>query len=429
MLLDYAAALLRRLVIAVPEAYGGHIVRRSGHHAQVRPAAALVHTLHLQRQNLLVVHHARHAVRNHAKVLPASQHPRTGKQLRELAHGIIRPEIIMPVIEEIGVEGVEALFLPGFEFGGVRSDEGMEPARLARILDEEAEYGQAQRIYLRPAVRQGGIEMAQQAALMRKRNLPDAEESQYMVDTVGVEILRHSAQAGLPPGVVILRHSVPVVGGETPVLAVHAEEIRRCARAGIQVVELRIHGGIHAVPAYPDGQVPLQVHTLLVGVLHRLRQLLVQMELHPAVEIRRDPVPLGAELRIRIQPVGILLREMLAGRGGQVLGPALLVGLAQILGLKLHHPGIIHLRKGVQLLLQLLVGRILLHPHIRKMDVDGMQGERRNRAVGIGIPPLPLAGGVVDGEQLQDALPGALHPVHELGDVAEFAHAEALLAT
>ena len=187
MLLHNPAALLRGLVVPVPEADGGHVVRRSSHHAQVRPAAALLHTLHLQGQDLLVIHHAGHAVRNHAKVLPASQHPRTGKQLRELAHGIIRPEIIMPVIEEIGVEILETLLLPTLQARGIRGDERMEPARLARILDEQAEDGQAQRIYLRAAVRQGRIEMAQQAALMRKRNLPDTEEPQDMVDTVGVK--------------------------------------------------------------------------------------------------------------------------------------------------------------------------------------------------------------------------------------------------
>ena len=144
----------------------------------------------------------------------------------------------------------------------------MEPARLARILYEESEYGQAESVDLVAAVGHCGVEVPEQTALVRERNLPDAEEAQDVVDAESVEVLGHGAQAGLPPGIVVLRHLLPVIGGETPVLAVPAEEIRRSARARIQIVELRIARCVHAVASDSDGEVSLEENTLLVSVLH-----------------------------------------------------------------------------------------------------------------------------------------------------------------
>ena len=199
----------------------------------------LVHTGHFQRENLLAVHHVHHAVGHHAQVFAAGEHAGSGQQVREFAQGVIFPERIVTMVEEIGVEGVETLFLPGLEGAGVGGDERVEPAGLAGILDEEADDRQAHRHYLVAAVRQGRVEVAQQAALELQGNLPDTEEAEDMVDAEGVEVLAHLAQATLPPVVVVLCHLIPVVCGEAPVLAVGAEEIGRCAGAGIEVVEFR----------------------------------------------------------------------------------------------------------------------------------------------------------------------------------------------
>ena len=153
------------------------------------------------------------------------------------------------------------------------------------------------------------------------------------------------------------------------------------------------------------------------------------MELHPAVEVRVVAVSAGAEFSVRIQPVGVFLDEALAGGGGKVFSAALGIGLQQIFDFERDHPQVIHRRERVQFLPQGLVGGIFFYAHIGKMDVDRMQGEGRDRAVGIGVRPLSVAGGIVDGKKLKDALPGALHPVNETGDIVEFTHSETLLTT
>ena len=56
-------------------------------------------------------------------------------------------------------------------------------------------------------------------------NLPDAEETEHMVYAVGIEELRHLAEAAYPPQATILQHLVPVVGGEAPVLTIGRERI------------------------------------------------------------------------------------------------------------------------------------------------------------------------------------------------------------
>ena len=191
---------------------------------------------------------------------------------------------------------------------------------------------------------------------------------------------------------------------------------------------MRIAGCIHAVPADSDGEISLQEHSFFVGVLDRLGELLIEMELHPAVEVRVVAVPAGAEFCIRVQPVGVFFNEALAGGGRQVFAAAARISLEQILVLKCDNPRIVYRREGVQFLPESLVGGIFFYAHIGKMDVDRMQGEGRNRAVGIGVRPLSVAGGIVDGKKLKDALSGALHPIYETGNVVEFSHPETLLA-
>ena len=96
---------------------------------------------------------------------------------------------------------------------------------------EQAFARQTHEVNLVCAVRKSRVEVSHKTALVLYRNLPDAEESEYMVNTESVEVLAHLAQAALPPGVVILGHLVPVVGREAPVLAVCGEIIRRSAGA------------------------------------------------------------------------------------------------------------------------------------------------------------------------------------------------------
>ena len=80
-------------------------------------------------------------------------------------------------------------------------------------------------LYLLATQSQGWCKLPHQSRLLGHGNLPDAEESQDMVNAVGVEVLCHLAEAVHPPAAVVLHHLIPVVGGESPVLAVGRERI------------------------------------------------------------------------------------------------------------------------------------------------------------------------------------------------------------
>ena len=193
-----------------------------------------------------------------------------------------------------------------------------------------------------------------------------------MVDAEGVEVLAHLAKAALPPGVVVLRHLVPVVGGEAPVLAVHAEEIWRCTGAGIEVVELREAGGIHTVATDSDGEVALEVDPLRMGVGHCFGELTVEVPLNPAEVVFRQTVTLAAIGGVSVEPGGVTGAEVLEGLLCQILLAVVLEGFLQIFVLELHNPRIVHLRQGVQLFLK---GRVGSDADVGQMHVDGVQRE------------------------------------------------------
>ena len=67
------------------------------------------------------------------------------------------------------------------------------------------------------------------------RYLPYAEETQDVVDAVGIEILGHLAETRFPPDVSVFLHFVPVVGGQEPVLAQNREVIGWCSGLTVQV--------------------------------------------------------------------------------------------------------------------------------------------------------------------------------------------------
>ena len=100
-----------------------------------------------------------------------------------------------------------------------------------------------------------GVKYAHQSACLRPRYRPDAEESKDVVEPVSVEIFAHFGQASLPPGVSVLCHLVPVVGGEAPILTVIGEVVGRCAGLAVEVVEARVYPGVHAVARDADGDV------------------------------------------------------------------------------------------------------------------------------------------------------------------------------
>ena len=308
------------------------------------------------------------------------------------------------------------------------------------------------------AVRQRRVEMAHEAALVRNGNLPDAEESEDMVDAEGIEVLRHLAHPRLPPGEAVLLHFLPVIGRESPVLTVRGEGIRRGAGLAVHVEEFRMLPGIHAHAGNTDGKVSLDGDAMQVGISHRFLELFVQQVLQEAVEIhlgrvllrefqgfppvvtapfppggeigRSMAVPEHAEHGIREQPLLVGVHERLVlGGGAGLLSLGALEELPQETQFRLRDRLVIHGRKGFQFLFPGLVGRILADAGIRQVDVHRMQRKGAHGIVRIGILPGMGHRGVVDRKELDDALPGRHGPVHQLLDIMELTHAEAVLRT
>ena len=110
-------------------------------------------------------------------------------------------------------------------------------------------------------------------------NLPDTEETEYVVDAIGIEIFSHLAEAAYPPAAAVFEHSIPVVGGEAPVLSVYGEGIGRCTGLTVQVEVFRFYPGLYAVTADADGDITLQDDLVLPGVGMGSAHLLVEVEL------------------------------------------------------------------------------------------------------------------------------------------------------
>ena len=139
------------------------------------------------------------------------------------------------------MQPVEGIFLPVREIAVVlrilRSDARMPIPGLARVFQEKRVHtirGVPSGIDVETivsqffgAIRQRREEMSQQTALRIRRNLPNPEKSEYMVNAEEVEVLLHVLQSGLPPCEIVLFHLVPVVCRETPHLAVCRECVRR----------------------------------------------------------------------------------------------------------------------------------------------------------------------------------------------------------
>ena len=88
-----------------------------------------------------------------------------------------------------------------------------------------------------------------------------------MVYAVGIEILRHVLETAYPPLTVVLKHSFPVIGGESPVLSIHGEIIWRRSCLSVQIEVFRLHPYITAIAVHADGDISLQNDTVLAGML------------------------------------------------------------------------------------------------------------------------------------------------------------------
>ncbi len=105
-----------------------------------------------------------------------------------------------------------------------------------------------------------------------------------MVDAVGIEVFRHLAETAHPPRTAVCKHRLPVVSGESPVLAVHRESIGRRTCLSVKVEISWLHPCLHAVAAYADGNVALEHHLILTGIVVGGTHLAVKLKLHEIPE-------------------------------------------------------------------------------------------------------------------------------------------------
>ena len=109
--------------------------------------------------------------------------------------------------------------------------------------------------------------LTQQSVNRIYRNLPDTEETEYMVDTVSIKVQRHVLEAANPPLATILQHFMPVVSRESPVLAICREIIRWSTRLSIEIEVLRLHPHITAIAVYTNRNITLQNNPLCLSML------------------------------------------------------------------------------------------------------------------------------------------------------------------
>ena len=306
-------------------------------------------------------------------------------------------------------------------------------------------------------VGQGGIEIAQQAVNGMYGNLPDAEEAEDMVDAESVEIFGHLRHAGLPPRIAVLRHVLPVVGREAPVLARCGKGVGRCSGLRIHVEKPRMNPCVGARPADADRQVALEDDAPAAGVGADLGQLRVQVVLHEAV--KRDfaavaaavgfdglfvvagvIAPAGeiggaefvaqrAEGGIGDEPVSIGGDEVLVVAACRSAGSVAFERPAEQPQFVPVDPFVVYFGECVQFVAQGAVLVVLHDARGRQPDELRVQGEGRIGVVGVGVFPCTGHGGIVDRQYLDDALPGGGRPVDEPFQVVELTDAEILFRT
>ncbi len=134
-------------------------------------------------------------------------------------------------------------------------------------------------------IRQGRIEHSQQAVERRHRNLPYSEEAQNMVDTVGIEVFRHFAEALFPPREAVAVHLLPVIGGEAPGLAEDREVIGRCSGLAVHIEQAGVHPGVDTGTRDAYGYIALNGHAFAVRVVAHMAQLLVEVVLYVTYKV------------------------------------------------------------------------------------------------------------------------------------------------
>ena len=126
--------------------------------------------------------------------------------------------------------------------------------------------------------------MPQNAVHSRRWDFPNAEKTENVVDSVGVEVTVHLCQTPPPPSVAILRHPLPIVGGEAPILTILREEIGRRTCLTVKVIEFEGTPRVNAATANANRQIAFQNYAATACVSSSLAQLAVEFVLHIAPE-------------------------------------------------------------------------------------------------------------------------------------------------
>ena len=147
--------------------------------------------------------------------------------------------------------------------------------RIAEALPQEmpADVGAAEAVVVEmdPALadlvdmdRHRRIEVTHDALDMLVRHLPDPEEAEDVIDPIGIEVMTELREPRTPPGVVVLLHDLPVVGGKSPVLALHGEGVRRRAGLRVHLEQMRRGPRVHRLAVDADRQVALERESMLM---------------------------------------------------------------------------------------------------------------------------------------------------------------------
>ena len=306
--------------------------------------------------------------------------------------------------------------------------------------------------------------MPQQTMYRVGRNLPYPEESQHVVDTIGIEILGHLTETTHPPTATVLEHDLPIISRKAPVLAVDRKIIGRRTGLAIQIKVVRLHPSFHTVATDTYGNVSLQNDSLRTGIIGSRQQLFMQAELYiiivrnflvgrsgrtakstyvfrpvfrilrPCVEIGRpETVAQHAKRRIGHQPIFVPLEKSLKTFGGQHFFTLTTEHGMQIFLLQGTYRLVVHLGQSIQSRPPLFVFRHFLFVRklrqLAQIDILGMERINGNTIIWIRVQPILMNSRVVHGQQLNDAHPGKHRPIDHSFQVAEIPHPATAFAT
>ncbi len=128
------------------------------------------------------------------------------------------------------------------------------------------------------------------------------------------------ADAPHPPGVVVLRQTIPVIERVAPELAVRRKAVRRAARdldrlqVLVQLEELGVTPDVGTVERHVDGDVTDDVHAVLVRVVAQFLPLAVEQVLHHAPELDLGLMAAAHALELAEVADAQELRPLIPGR-------------------------------------------------------------------------------------------------------------------